>query len=230
MKEKSNRINLALGMSFVALIIALTSIFVSFRTFGLGNMDYIGFFLLALTLLITILIGWNIYSVINIKDIKGEIDEKVNDTLEQIRDDTCISISETKRNVYKIVDEKISTVNKNLEVGISQTIAAFIADQAIIWLSLNQFEFAFRCLFMAIDQYVELRNKYTDKGYENEIGEELQKIRTTINFLKKSGASINPRNEDKTAWIKSLVSIQEFDIMDIMNFIVGLTSKEDCKK
>lgn len=43
--------------------------------------DYIGFIIGVLSLLVTVLIGWNIYSVIDLRNIKSELEEVKSDSL-----------------------------------------------------------------------------------------------------------------------------------------------------
>ena len=67
--------NWALGLSIVAMTIAIIATCIAaYRTPELG-FDYQGVIVGILSLLVTVLIGWNIYTIIDIKSTRDKIDE-----------------------------------------------------------------------------------------------------------------------------------------------------------
>ena len=88
MKKES----LALFFSFMAILISVVSICVACpRNQELG-FDYQGVLVGVLSLLVTVLVGWNIYTIIDIKNTKDKIDEAIRKIPTGIKSVTDISI------------------------------------------------------------------------------------------------------------------------------------------
>lgn len=76
MKDKSN---LILGLSIVAIIISIFAIAFAVRGYQYADTDIPSFLVSVLSLLVTVLIGWNIYTVIDTKEELKKYDLKLRD-------------------------------------------------------------------------------------------------------------------------------------------------------
>jgi hypothetical protein len=85
--------NWALGLSGIAIVISIIAICLSYpHKAGLG-FDYQGILVSALSLLVTALIGWNIYTIIDIKSTRDKIDEISTGASSMIQKNMAISES-----------------------------------------------------------------------------------------------------------------------------------------
>ena len=69
---------LNLILSILAITISIVAICTSLKVFDIGNTAYLGLAVATLSTLVLVLIGWNIYTVIDVRSIKDEIDNKIN--------------------------------------------------------------------------------------------------------------------------------------------------------
>jgi len=123
MSVKKNMSNLALGMSIIALVCSATTACLSLKAFNMDDMAYVGVIIAILALLVTLLIGWNIYAVIDVKDYKREVDEELKDIKKEqnMNQAQLFSIAETMnlelfRTVFEIHvrNSKISDSNEHV--------------------------------------------------------------------------------------------------------------------
>ncbi|KAA6334756.1 hypothetical protein EZS27_016962 [termite gut metagenome] len=71
--NKKNLIPILTGLSIVLSIIAICT---SLRCFSIGETAYLGWVVAVLSMLVVVLISWQIFSLIEVKDIVREINEK----------------------------------------------------------------------------------------------------------------------------------------------------------
>lgn len=100
---------LSCGLSIVALIIAVVALCRTCpRTVSL-SFDYLGVIIGVLSVLVTVVIGWNIYSILDIKSLQLEFDSKI-------------------KNVQNDIDNKFY---KDLYTGLKQTHLSFANSYAV---------------------------------------------------------------------------------------------------
>lgn len=74
-KEMKNKINWAVGLSVVAVILSIFSFFISE---GALQFDSINFIIGVLAILVTFLLGWQIYNAVGVKRELEKFEEKIN--------------------------------------------------------------------------------------------------------------------------------------------------------
>lgn len=94
-------------ISILSLIVSGIAIGVSFYRTEKLSMDYMGVIVGILSLLVTVLLGWNIYTVIDMKGIKKEY--------EKLKEDVAFAIATTKIDLYATS----VTLNKDAIKGLS---------------------------------------------------------------------------------------------------------------
>lgn len=188
----------SLGLSIIAVIISTLSLCAAFyRTPALG-IDYQGIIVGILSLLITILIGWQIYNVIC-------IDSKIKSSLKKAIDDQ-----------YKIIDKRTEAA-KEEAVGTS----LFNVGQAMFYnkfydLALDNYIKAVNAIYNS-----EMDNKeaHVEKCFE--------KIMLTIEKIKIQSYRYTLNENSLTSYINLLLPIKDERIIDIIGFIKGVKRKID---
>lgn len=188
----------SLGLSIIAVIISTLSLCAAFyRTPTLG-IDYQGIIVGILSLLITILIGWQIYNVIC-------IDSKIKSSLKKAIDDQ-----------YKIIDKRTEAA-KEEAVGTS----LFNVGQAMFYnkfydLALDNYIKAVNAIYNS-----EMDNKeaHVEKCFE--------KIMLTIEKIKIQSYRYTLNENSLTSYINLLLPIKDERIIDIIGFIKGVKRKID---
>ncbi len=98
-----NKANLSIAMSIAAILLSIYAVFVCDKRI---EADWMGILVGVLALLVTVLIGWNIYTVIDIKKIKDDYEK------------TKLSIRKEYRKEsleYKgKIDSEVTELNKNI--------------------------------------------------------------------------------------------------------------------
>jgi hypothetical protein len=74
--------------SAIALILSIIALCTSLKAFAMDDMAYVGWIIAILSTLVLILMGWNIYSVIDIKNAKKEIMHEVKTELKNHKQET----------------------------------------------------------------------------------------------------------------------------------------------
>lgn len=93
--DNKSRWNWALGMSGIAMAISLIAICASAEAEHMKDYDYLGMIIGALALLVAVLIGWNIYSLIDLKETKREIDKTIKDRVNIAKEEALWEIYRT---------------------------------------------------------------------------------------------------------------------------------------
>ncbi|GET48809.1 hypothetical protein RCZ02_16400 [Capnocytophaga felis] len=105
-KEMKNKINWAVGLSVVAVILSIFSFFISE---GALQFDSINFIIGVLAILVTFLLGWQIYNVVGVKRELEKFEEKINGY---------------KTEINTIIDEKIKESEDRIERNSLQYISS----------------------------------------------------------------------------------------------------------
>ena len=113
---------LSCGLSIVALIISVIALCRTCpRTVSL-SFDYLGVIIGILSVLVTVVIGWNIYSILDIKNLRSENDGKIKKLEEKFYNNAYTGLAQTHlsfANSYVIdLSEKDSSKSKNQRVGL----------------------------------------------------------------------------------------------------------------
>jgi hypothetical protein len=104
--------NLILITSVTAIVLSIAAICTSLEAFSLSNTAYLGIIIAVLSMLVVVLIGWNIYTIIDVKDEIKNFDGKfanltssVNYSLNRSKADLYGSLSEFYRKDNRAVYE-----------------------------------------------------------------------------------------------------------------------------
>ena len=113
---------LSCGVSIVALIIAIVALCRTCpRTVSL-SFDYLGVIIGVLSVLVTAVIGWNIYSILDIKGLRSENDSKIKDLEEKFYNNAYTGLAQTHlsfaKSYFVDLSEKDSSKSKNQRVGL----------------------------------------------------------------------------------------------------------------
>lgn len=115
MEEMKNKINWSLWLSVVAIILSIFSFFISEGTL---QFDSVNFIIGVLAILVTALIGWQIFNVIQFenrfekirKQLKMDIHKESNNIRFEI-----INILKTNNNVYSAINTLITAIKNSTE-------------------------------------------------------------------------------------------------------------------
>jgi uncharacterized membrane protein len=115
MKKKGEHKNwIAIGLSGIAIIISIIAIcFAAYRTPEL-QFDYIGVLVGIIALLVTVLIGWNIYTLIDIKETSQRLNEfraEFEKKIESVKGEVEFNV---KLEIMKTVPVLIALENRDL--------------------------------------------------------------------------------------------------------------------
>ena len=89
-------IGLAMALSIIAIMISCAALFATHPRFPELDLDYQGWITGVLALLVTALLGWNVYSVIDLKGMRDEIrelKEKMEKQIKHANDNTRLVLS-----------------------------------------------------------------------------------------------------------------------------------------
>ena len=104
-KEMKNKINWAVGLSVVAVIFSIFSFFISEGTL---KFDSVNFIIGVLAILVTFLLGWQIYNVVGVKRELEKFEEKINGY---------------KTEINTIIDKKVTESERKIEYENFQNLA-----------------------------------------------------------------------------------------------------------
>ncbi|MFK8301866.1 hypothetical protein ACI75Y_03055 [Capnocytophaga stomatis] len=105
-KEVKNKINWSLWLSVVAIILSIFSFFISEGTL---QFDSINFIIGVLAILVTVLIGWQIYNVVGVKRELEKFEEKINIEIKENEH----KIENSKKEIKTQIDEMRGKINYN---------------------------------------------------------------------------------------------------------------------
>lgn len=96
---KSSLSTVIVALSILSLVVSIIALCISLPRVNLLNFDYLGLLVGILALLVTTLIGWNIYSLIDVKNIRKEQTAIQLETFVKIQE-TCAQASHAVADVY----------------------------------------------------------------------------------------------------------------------------------
>ena len=192
-------------LSITAIICSVVAICVSLPSAPDLGMDYIGVIIGILSLLVTMLIGWQIWNVI-------AIDKKINNEVEQTSNSLAKSIDATKK-------EMIDYIQKTNEKSQAEIMASLLFLQGDTFLSKGQYESA---LLRYLDIISDIIEKPYIENYSDAIDACILKAREAMNSVNHKELNRILTVEKKGSYLKALLKIEGHKAIDIIIFLRGL--------
>lgn len=192
-------------LSITAIICSLVAICVSLPSAPELGIDYIGVIVGILSLLVTMLIGWQIYNVI-------AIDKKIEDKVEQTSSYLMKSIDSTKKEMLEHVREENERSLNQILIALS----IMLGDEKF---EKKQYADALSCYLEAVSNSIELIPFVEDINLGIEIG--IERTIKTIKLVDKEKVK-EIIEKDINHFIKSLLKLEDDKAIDIIIFLRGL--------
>ena len=191
-------------LSIAAIICSVVAICVSLPSPELG-IDYIGVIVGILSLLVTMLIGWQIWNVI-------AIDKKIDGKVKQTSDSLTESINVTKK-------EMIEYIEKANEKSQTEIMTSLLFIQGDNFLFKSQFENA---LLRYLDVISDIIEKPYIENYSDAINACILKAREAMRSVNNNELKRVLKEEKKESYLKALLKIEGYKAIDIIIFLRGL--------
>ena len=192
-------------LSIAAIICSVVAICVSLPSAPELGMDYIGVIVGILSLLVTMLIGWQIWNVI-------AIDKKIDGKVKQTRDSLTESINVTKK-------EMIEYIEKANEKSQTEIMTSLLFIQGDNFLFKSQFENA---LLRYLDVISDIIEKPYIENYSDAINACILKAREAMQSVNNNALKRILKEEKKESYLKALLKIEGHKAIDIIIFLRGL--------
>lgn len=107
------------ALSFIAIILSIVAICVSYPRSENSGLDYIGIIVGILGVLVTVLVGWQLYNALNLKELVNQTEKAKADAIEaknqaeQMLRDTQVSTTQLSSKLTSITDEVTHLSNCN---------------------------------------------------------------------------------------------------------------------
>ena len=197
-------------LSSVAIVVSIIAICTSLNGFSLSETAYLGWAVAALSTLVVVLITWNIYNVIDIRNIRKDVEEILQKSLKDARDGINDEIGKKISDVYKEIDSRSFDMQ-----------ASIYSKHAYDSYITKRYNIALNFEFLAISQYLMLKNKHADIDCSADINEELKNIREII-----KGATDSKHNfkvvRYKDEWLSVLSQLNDYGVNDVLIFVCNL--------
>ena len=192
-------------LSIAAIICSLDAICVSLPSAPELGIDYIGVIVGILSLLVTMLIGWQIWNVI-------AIDKKIDGKVKQTSDSLTESINVTKK-------EMIEYIEKANEKSQTEIMTSLLFIQGDNFLFKSQFENA---LLRYLDVISDIIEKPYIENYSDAINACILKAREAMRSVNNNELKRVLKEEKKESYLKALLKIEGYKAIDIIIFLRGL--------
>lgn len=192
-------------LSIAAIICSVVAICVSLPSAPELGIDYIGVIVGILSLLVTMLIGWQIWNVI-------AIDKKIDGKVKQTSDSLTESINVTKK-------EMIEYIEKANEKSQTEIMTSLLFIQGDNFLFKSQFENA---LLRYLDVISDIIEKPYIENYSDEINACILKAREAMRSVNNNELKRVLKEEKKESHLKALLKIEGYKAIDIIIFLRGL--------
>ncbi len=192
-------------LSIAAIICSVVAICVSLPSAPELGMDYIGVIIGILSLLVTMLIGWQIWNVI-------AIDKKIDGKVKQTSDSLTESINVTKK-------EMIEYIEKANEKSQTEIMTSLLFIQGDNFLFKSQFENA---LLRYLDVISDIIEKPYIENYSDAINACILKAREAMRSVNNNELKRVLKEEKKESYLKALLKIEGYKAIDIIIFLRGL--------
>ena len=192
-------------LSIAAIICSVVAICVSLQSAPELGIDYIGVIVGILSLLVTMLIGWQIWNVI-------AIDKKIDGKVKQTSDSLTESINVTKK-------EMIEYIEKANEKSQTEIMTSLLFIQGDNFLFKSQFENA---LLRYLDVISDIIEKPYIENYSDAINACILKAREAMRSVNNNELKRVMKEEKKESYLKALLKIEGYKAIDIIIFLRGL--------
>lgn len=192
-------------LSIAAIICSVVAICVSLPSAPELGIDYIGMIVGILSLLVTMLIGWQIWNVI-------AIDKKIDGKVKQTSDSLTESINVTKK-------EMIEYIEKANEKSQTEIMTSLLFIQGDNFLFKSQFENA---LLRYLDVISDIIEKPYIENYSDAINACILKAREAMRSVNNNELKRVLKEEKKESYLKALLKIEGYKAIDIIIFLRGL--------
>ena len=192
-------------LSIAAIICSVVAICVSLPSAPELGIDYIGVIVGILSLLVTMLIGWQIWNVI-------AIDKKIDGKVKQTSDSLTESINVTKK-------EMIEYIEKANEKSQTEIMTSLLFIQGDNFLFKSQFENA---LLRYLDVISDIIEKPYIENYSDAINACILKAREAMRSVNNNELKRVFKLEKKESYLKALLKIEGYKAIDIIIFLRGL--------
>ena len=192
-------------LSIAAIICSVVAICVSLPSAPELGIDYIGVIVGSLSLLVTMLIGWQIWNVI-------AIDKKIDGKVKQTSDSLTESINVTKK-------EMIEYIEKANEKSQTEIMTSLLFIQGDNFLFKSQFENA---LLRYLDVISDIIEKPYIENYSDAINACILKAREAMRSVNNNELKRVLKEEKKESYLKALLKIEGYKAIDIIIFLRGL--------
>ena len=192
-------------LSIAAIICSVLAICVSLPSAPELGIDYIGVIVGILSLLVTMLIGWQIWNVI-------AIDKKIDGKVKQTSDSLTESINVTKK-------EMIEYIEKANEKSQTEIMTSLLFIQGDNFLFKSQFENA---LLRYLDVISDIIEKPYIENYSDAINACILKAREAMRSVNNNELKRVLKEEKKESYLKALLKIEGYKAIDIIIFLRGL--------
>ena len=192
-------------LSIAAIICSVVAICVSLPSAPELGIDYIGVMVGILSLLVTMLIGWQIWNVI-------AIDKKIDGKVKQTSDSLTESINVTKK-------EMIEYIEKANEKSQTEIMTSLLFIQGDNFLFKSQFENA---LLRYLDVISDIIEKPYIENYSDAINACILKAREAMRSVNNNELKRVLKEEKKESYLKALLKIEGYKAIDIIIFLRGL--------
>lgn len=192
-------------LSIAAIICSVVAICVSLPSAPELGIDYIGVIVGILSLLVTMLIGWQIWNVI-------AIDKKIDGKVKQTSDSLTESINVTKK-------EMIEYIEKANEKSQTEIMTSLLFIQGDNFLFKSQFENA---LLRYLDVISDIIEKPYIENYSDAINACILKAREAMQSVNNNALKRILKEEKKESYLKALLKIEGHKAIDIIIFLRGL--------
>lgn len=192
-------------LSIAAIICSVVAICVSLPSAPELGIDYIGVIVGILSLLVTMLIGWQIWNVI-------AIDKKIDGKVKQTSDSLTEIINVTKK-------EMIEYIEKANEKSQTEIMTSLLFIQGDNFLFKSQFENA---LLRYLDVISDIIEKPYIENYSDAINACILKAREAMRSVNNNELKRVLKEEKKESYLKALLKIEGYKAIDIIIFLRGL--------
>ena len=192
-------------LSIAAIICSVVAICVSLPSAPELGMDYIGVIVGILSLLVTMLIGWQIWNVI-------AIDKKIDGKAKQTSDSLTKSIDATKKEMIEYIEK----ANEKSQIEIMTSLLFLQGDTFLLK---SQYENA---LLRYLDIISDIIEKPYIENYSDAINACILKAREAMRSVNNNELKRVLKEEKKESYLKALLKIEGYKAIDIIIFLRGL--------
>lgn len=192
-------------LSIAAIICSVVAICVSLPSAPELGIDYIGVIVGILSLLVTMLIGWQIWNVI-------AIDKKIDGKVKQTSDSLTESINVTKKEMIEYIEK----ANEKSQTEIMTSLLFIQGDNSLFK---SQFENA---LLRYLDVISDIIEKPYIENYSDAINACILKAREAMRSVNNNELKRVLKEEKKESYLKALLKIEGYKAIDIIIFLRGL--------